>query len=443
MADRRRPTRQLLFEDLLPAVDTDSVQSKLQYDKMHVSQATFKGGMTAAVHRWFRLTPSFGPELVQEMLSEMGASSTDTVLDPFSGAGTTLIQCQLQKLASFGFEINPFLYFVADTSLNWDLGVLVLQDSLSSICNEFNAKKGSVTWENLADFGLLVPPIHNPTRWWRQDVLVQILVLKSIISTKCRQSQVRSFFMLALAGVLIPHMTNVTLGRLQLHFIDKSDAIIDVLGLFSRHASQMIEDMSILRDSNLARTARVYMANSTKLDEALTKDRASIVITSPPYPNRYSYVWNTRPYLYLFDLFSSPKEASNLDLSTIGGTWGTATSTLQKGAIKPSSPIVDHAISSIASEIRQQDNLMANYLMKYFNDLSLQLIEMEKVIKRSVKIAYVVGCSRLKGVYVETDVLLAQIIEGLGLGYKVNSVRRIRKRHSGKDLHESIVYASK
>jgi hypothetical protein len=54
-----------------------------------------------------------------------------------------------------------------------------------------------------------------------------------------------------------------------------------------------------------------------------------------------------------------------------------------------------------------------------------------------------VGCSRLKGVYVEADVLLGKVFEGLGLSFAVDRIERIRKRHSGRDLHESIVYASR
>jgi hypothetical protein len=443
MSASRDTSKQLLFQELLPKQDENAIESKLEYDKIHVSRSTFKGGLSTAVHKWFRLTPSFGPGLVTEMLSEMSVSPADVVLDPFSGAGTTLIQCQLESIRSFGFEINPFLQFVASTSLNWNLDPAVLKMHLNSIKDEFTSRDGSVLWDSLAASGLSIPLIHNPTRWWRKDVLLHLLILKAAINNQCKESAERAFFILALAGVLIPHMTNVTLGRLQLHFIDKSDVAIDVLGLFLDHSKQMIEDVAMVNKSGLKVLSNVHLVNATHLENFNALEKANIVITSPPYPNRYSYVWNTRPYLYLFDLFSTPKEASELDLKTIGGTWGTATSILQKGTIEPSFPIVGQSISVIVDEIRAQDNLMANYLIKYFNDLSLQIIQMERAIQERTKIAYVVGCSRLKGVYVETDVILAKIIEGLGLGYHIDSIRRIRKRHSGKDLHESIVYASR
>jgi hypothetical protein len=68
---------------------------------------------------------------------------------------------------------------------------------------------------------------------------------------------------------------------------------------------------------------------------------------------------------------------------------------------------------------------------------------MNQVLQPHAKLAYVVGCSELKGIYVETDVLLAKLIERLGLGFSINTIERIRKRNSGKNLHESIVYAQR
>ena len=137
------------------------------------------------------------------------------------------------------------------------------------------------------------------------------------------------------------------------------------------------------------------------------------------------------------------KEASDLDKITIGGTWGTATSILTKGELKPINDIVHKYVSPVTSTIKEKDLLMANYVMKYFNLLIKQIIEMDKILSKKAKIAYVVGNSRIKGTYVETDNILMQIIKDLELGYKKAKVNRFRKRNSGKDLFESIVYAEK
>lgn len=93
---------------------------KIIYRNIPSKKTTFKAGLKVPVHRWFRLTPSFSPDLVIEMLNTMNCSTGDVVLDPFAGASTTLIECQINGISSFGYEINPLLYFVGKTCLNWD-----------------------------------------------------------------------------------------------------------------------------------------------------------------------------------------------------------------------------------------------------------------------------------------------------------------------------------
>jgi hypothetical protein len=273
--------------------------------------------------------------------------------------------------------------------------------------------------------------------------LKQLLVLKAAVKSVAQKQEVRDFFRLALAAVLVPDLSNVTLGRLQLHFIDRGEDDIQVFPTFKAHVERMIHDIALLQSLGLARTSRILLADSLTPHKDKIDAPIDCIITSPPYPNRYSYVWNTRPHLYLLDFFGTPGEASSLDMKTIGGTWGTATSALSKDKIEPAYPILAEVVSPVVETIRAEDNLMANYAMKYFNMLSTQIVSMDAMLTTTARAAYVVGCSRLKGVYVETDLLLAKIFEGLELGYTVSRVERIRKRNSGKDLHESIVFAKK
>jgi len=44
-------------------------------------------------------------------------SSTVTVLDPFCGVGTTLVEGQLQGYNTVGFEINPYAALAARSKL--------------------------------------------------------------------------------------------------------------------------------------------------------------------------------------------------------------------------------------------------------------------------------------------------------------------------------------
>jgi hypothetical protein len=433
---------QLSFAPEALTQDASASPMEPRFNAIHVSASTFKAGLAANIHRWFRLTPSFGPDLVHQMLNGLNTGSQDYILDPFSGAGTTGIECRLEGLDFVGFEINPLLHFVGRVSTNWELEFHVLEHELERICSEFMLTRPLVDFHNLQQHGLRIPPIHNPTRWWRPDVLTDMLVIKRSIM-ECPLEPVRDFFRLCLAGVLVPDLTNVTLGRLQLHFIDRSRDAIDTLAIFSAHARNMIHDVSAARKLRDTGTARVLLQDSTDLRGLALARPIDRVITSPPYPNRYSYVWNTRPHLYMLDIIEAKNAATEIDRKTIGGTWGSATSDLIKGIIQPIDQRLSGILNPFISEIRERDNLMANYAMHYFNRIAKHLISLDPHLSKTAQVAYVVGNSWLKDVYIETDVVLAKIFEALNLGYSVFDIHRFRRRNSGKDLFESIVYAKK
>lgn len=432
-----------LFDDLI--VYGESIEERIVYNPIHSKAATFKSGTQKRIHSWFRLTPSFGPDLVDIMLEKLNFKEGELVLDPFGGASTTLIQCRLNNIDAIGFEINPLLHYVGRTSLNWSLDPFVLEVAFLSIEKLYHSVREEFVNKEIEDCGFEIPKIHNVFRWWRKDVLKDLLILKHIIRNSDLEESFKDFLFLGLAGVLVPDLTNVTLGKLQLHFINRDKDKINVFETYAKHISMMISDLKLIRSEygNGFSHGHLFHTDATDISHLTIERKVNLVVTSPPYPNRYSYVWNTRPHLYFLDIFENPKQASSLDMKTIGGTWGVATSNLMKGIVEPLYPVINEIVEPIVKKIRETDNLMANYVMKYFNLLAKQIIEMEKVADENIRVAYVVGNSEIKGVYVETDVLLAKIFEGLEIGYHVNEITRFRKRNSGVDLYESIVYASK
>lgn len=58
------------------------------------------------VHDWYRFVLSFPPHLVREYLKDFGVESSQRVLDPFCGTGTTLVECQKQGISSVGIDTN-------------------------------------------------------------------------------------------------------------------------------------------------------------------------------------------------------------------------------------------------------------------------------------------------------------------------------------------------
>lgn len=400
------------------------------------SKVTFKGGLSAPFHRWFRLTPSFSPDLVNRWLDDHSKTLRPLLLDPFSGAGTTAIVAKSWGVDAIALEINPFLAFVGQTCTNWQCDADELEEvgrEVLSLAATYIEQGSSDIEEFSQEIQVPIPPIHNVNRWWRHDVLRQLLALKKAISSQ--DAKFQPYLTLSLAEIVYAS-ANITLGRLQIAFVDRSDQPIYVFEPFEEVLGRVVEDLRAVNGLTPA-SSTVLEGDSTRLEQ-IEEGSIGGVFTSPPYPNRYSYVWNTRPHLYLLDFFTTPREAAALDVRTIGGTWGTATSMHQK-SVHELRPFVEKAAGDVISQLHDKSLLMGNYVSKYFNDLDLHLDSLKPKLIPGSPVGYVVGNSETKGIMVETHDILADLMRQHGFGSLKQEV--LRKRNSGAGLTEVTVSA--
>lgn len=415
---------------------------KMVYEDLPTRDVTFKGGLVDHIHQWFRLTPSFSPKLVHYMKQITDTGVGHKVLDPFSGANTTVIECMREGIDCVGVDINPVFVMVGQAEIDWSLDIHNLierRDRLKTMFELNVPLVDKLSMQNFCEkYNVALPPIHKPEKWWREDVLKRLLLIKKFVGELDDEKE-RRFFNVGLLSKVVD-VANVNRSHPTLTFCDRNNDFIDVsTEIFSKY-EVMIHDLENAQKIKKPGKSQILEGDSTKISNLkLIFKKFDRVFTSPPYPNRYSYVWETRPQLYFGDIFDKASQAADLDIKTIGGTWGKATSNLAKGIIVPENEEVAKIVGSVCSEIRVKDNLMANYVMNYFNLLYLQIKSLGSVLNKDAQCCYVVGNSRIKDVEVYTDIILADLF--ISLGYSVPKIIRVRKRLGRKKLYESIVVA--
>src|SRR5207237_8392682 len=83
-------------------------------------------------------------------------------------------------------------------------------------------------------------------------------------------------------------------------------------------------------------------------------------------------------------------------------------------------------------------NLMANYVVKYFNNLYDHAGQVAEVCKRHARLAYGIGNSKFYDHPLPSDEILASIFGHFGFG--LEQIERMRKRQSKTGLYEAIVF---
>lgn len=392
------------------------------------AQYTFKYNTSMGRHGWLRLTPAYSVRLVEEILSEL-EYSPQCVLEPFSGTGTTELVCANNGVSSFALEINPFLVWLGNTKLK----------TYSSQNIEVFLNIAKVITENIESYAPTeLPPIYNIYRWWGEAQADFLARLKAAIKG-VENDEVKQLLTVAFCRTVI-ELSNAAFNHVSTSFKEANESLFSI---------DVGKDTYLSICNIVAHGASIQPLVSSKV---IQHDARSIpdeyigiydtVITSPPYPNRISYIRELRPYMYWTDFLETSDQASELDWQTIGGTWGKATSLLSTWESDGSLP---QYVYDIAKQIAAADNksagLMANYALKYFEDMKLHLSAVYDGLKSKGKVFYIIGNSNFYGVTVPAERIYIDLMEDIGFINAEYTV--VRKRNCNKQLYEFVVTAKK
>jgi hypothetical protein len=411
-------------------------KSGFEYEEVNIGDITFKPGQSESVHRWYRLTPSYSPNLVRFLLKEFGVSQNNFVFDPFSGRGTTTIECQKKGIPSLGIEVNPLLKEVGNKSLLWSISQLDLFDEYIRESDELLGEYNENSIEDVTEkFNTRLPIIHNVFRWWKKDALRDLIICRELIFQD-KYSPIFNYLWLAVNKAALD-CANIHRNHPTITFDDDHQRKIDVYFEITENLKTIKGDLLSLSADELSfsNLNSIVLGNSTCDLENQIYERVDFVITSPPYPNRYSYVHQTRPQLHFMELLEDIRQATEIDLNAVGGTWGRATSILQNSLISVPDEIMPFL--SYYEELKEKSVLMCNYATKYFIDLLSHIRALKKVVNGNFRGAYVVGNSRLSDVEIFTEVVLGKIFELEG--FKVEKIISFRKRGGRQRLYETAV----
>jgi hypothetical protein len=393
---------------------------------------TQKYNHSSGRHGWLRLTPAYSVKVVDELLAPFRGTS-QRVLDPFCGTATTALCSISQGHIATTLEINPFLVWLASTK------TAIYSEETKIATREYGrqALEASIS---IKARRMAEPPIFNIERWWCHSARSFLCCLRPAIDDATPpNSPERSLLLLAFCRVLIA-LSNAAFNHQSMSFrgevTNREFTTDDLIGRFFSDLEHILEAL----DSNPLAPASIIQLDARSVDQL--KDRFDLVITSPPYANRMSYIRELRPYMYWLGFLESGREAGELDWKAIGGTWGIATSRLSEWVPSESSfspKWLPDTLDAVSNEDNANGRLLAAYVNKYAQDMWLHFSSLTKVLNLGSKIHYIVGNSSFYGTLFSTERLYADFLSELG--YHDVMVRAIRKRNSKRELVEFDVSA--
>ncbi len=379
------------------------------------------------IHRWYVFPHSFTDGLVHALVDEWHLTPEDHILDPFVGAGTTLLAAKARGIPATGFDLSPLAVLAARVKTA-DYDVARLERLWSSLQERIEFRQWGALCRDYPELVRHALP---------EKVLLALETVDQCISKLSAPDTERGFFRLALLSAIPAHSRAVATGG-WLKWVDRRSSASKLLADFHGRVEAMLEELAT---TSLPRGNywQVRQGDARSLPEHEAEYTA--VITSPPYPNRHDY---TRVFgVELMFAFLDWEQTRELRYQSFHShPEARPTRPSANGYQQPDD--LSRVITRIQKE--GEDHRVLAMIEGYFTDMYLVLRETQRVCKPGSPVGFVVGNAQYRGVPVAVDELTADVGEQAGLRcekiiaarYRGNSAQQMAK-YGRSPSRESVV----
>jgi len=459
----------------IPASVTMAVGKRLQdYFTIREEQSLY------LTHVWHPYKGKFHSRMVRALLNYVSPNENAKVLDNWTGSGTLNVEATLMGLDNIGLEINPLSVLMSNVkcqSLNpefldgLDARVESFLSRLKSEIQEHRTSvKGTVTLTAFAKTSSSSSSGQSETDITKeaggfskkvkglfpQESIEEFLVARNMIRTE-RAPVFRNLLLLSLSGSIsdlarrrkggLMDVLPERLWKLMYLRLYLFHSLNAVLGIRTGDSATYVSDT---RDP----FNHCFDSNGKKIQ--LEEEAYDGIVTSPPYSTALDYIRNDLPQLTILGLVKDGGSLEDLEKVMMGNPNlryyddDKLTTDIEKrsGFYEALPTEAKESISRLRKAGRVEEAVRT---YKFFHDLYLSLISMNKLLKIGAKCAIIVGNNHYKvdeegePEEVKNDIITEALGRRTEVGFERDLLitRPLEKTQAGYIRNESVVILRK
>lgn len=368
----------------------------------------------------------------------------NTLLDPFMGSGTVLVEGQLSGFRKvYGTDLNPLSVLMSkvkttvlnDNCFNDQLRQLnenitnkyskmnnllkTINEYIDSINIDITVKEGwgVDAYNILTEFfqknnvTLNIPNFKNMGYWFKPKVIIELQLIKEAISD-IEDNDYKNFFLICYSEV-VRYVSNTRNSEFKLYRMP-ADKILkydyDVKEYFNKVLLRNIDKIrQFAEKTNSNSEVHISFEDSREL-ESIPDNSIDLMITSPPYGDSrttVAYGQFSRPSLWWLDLdYIQQNLLHKLDNDLLGG---------KKVGKEFEYTLSSHTLQNSMKKILEADITRARDVYSFYVDLDKALMSITKKMKINSYQFWVVGNRTVKKEKLLTDRIIVELGKKYGL----------------------------
>ena len=329
------------------------------------------------------------PQIARRLIYLYG-NKAKTLLDPFMGSGTSLVEASLTPHIeeAYGFDLNPLAFLISKVKTT-PINAKVLDEELSKIINSEEHNE--------------IPKFKNIEFWFKPKVIEQLATIKTAIN-EIKDKNIKDFFWVAFSET-IRNVSNTRNGEFKLYRMSEEKLKKHNPYVISEFEKIALKNIKGMREYlKVRQETKTIPKNYSSMGELpLGNESIDLIVTSPPYGDSkttVAYGQFSRLALQWLDY----ENVADLDNKLLGGK---ATKELE---VKINSP----TLKEIITKIGEIDQKRAREVLSFYEDFDKCVIQLDRVMAKEGYVCFVVGNRTVKGINIPTDKIMSEMFKARG-----------------------------
>jgi site-specific DNA-methyltransferase (cytosine-N4-specific) len=450
-------------EDARQALDEQYAHLFEETDDFSRQLVSFQANKTEVLHSWMKYREGFSASLVELLLKALNIQPGDTILDPFAGSATTLLEAKMWGINAVGIELLPHCHLAWEAksrAFEYDLDELRYIRGLleEAIPPQTDTPFPHVTITETAFSAQGEKELMAYTHWFeilaisQKAKLLCRLILTSLLEDMSYTRKDGQYLRWDNRAGKIQdnNQKRVAQGKTPINGINKG-TLPEVKQLLLERFNKIIIDVAKLqRDPPPASRQTLIAGNTLYTLPTMHPNQFAGVITSPPYANRYDY---TRTYALELAYLGVNEEIFNLrqdqlsctveNKSKIGKLETYYQAIDQHRRYQHNINIVQNntALAEINLALSQRNERgdvnnrgVLTMIEQYFTELTFVFAELYRVCRSGAGVIFVNDNVRYAGEVIPVDTLSTNLAEQIGFVPEKIYVLPQRKGNSSQQM---------